>query len=60
MAAVRTWRMPCLRDIDPALRRGRLLAARSYRLGTVPRHAILGGFWDKGEIVRSHSDMGGC
>jgi hypothetical protein len=46
------WTMPRTSDLDPALRRGRLLAARQYRPGTIPRHAILGGYWDGGSIVR--------
>lgn len=51
---VQSYRMPCLRALDPALRRGRLLAARSYAVGTQPRHGILGGFWDHGTVVRGH------
>ncbi|MFC4255418.1 hypothetical protein GRI97_08255 [Altererythrobacter xixiisoli] len=54
---MKSWRVPNLRDVNPAIRRGRLLAARAYRPGTVPRHAILGGYWDRGSIVRQH--MGG-
>jgi hypothetical protein len=50
------WRVPVLRGIDPALRRARLLAARGYKPGTIPRHAILGGFWDGGHIVRRHRE----
>ena len=54
----RIWRVPALRTLDPALRRARLLAARRYRPGTVPRHAILGGVWDNGNIVRQHKGAG--
>jgi len=46
------WQMPVCRELHPSLRRGRLLAARQYKPGTIPRHAILGGFWDMGSIVR--------
>lgn len=47
-----TWQMPVMRGLAPDLRRARLLAARRYKPGTIPRHAILGGFWDRGDIVR--------
>lgn len=46
------WSMPKTAMLDRPLRRGRLLAARQYKPGTIPRHAILGGFWDGGSIVR--------
>lgn len=46
------WRMPPLRTLPPTLRRARLLAARLYKPGSQPRHAILGGFWDRGRVVR--------
>jgi len=52
------WRMPVCRDLPPPLRRGRLLAARQYKPGTIPRHAILGGFWDMGSIVRDRMQTG--
>ncbi len=48
---IATWRVPVLRGLDPDLRRARLLAARSYVPGSIPRHAILGGFWDGGSVV---------
>jgi hypothetical protein len=47
------WQVPRLREIEPGLRRGRLLAARAYKPGSIPRRAILGGFWDGGTVVRS-------
>jgi len=49
---------PCLRGLDPDLRRARLLAARGYAPGSKPRHAILGGFWDGGSVVRQHRGEG--
>lgn len=49
---VRQWRMPKMRNVAPQLRRARLLAARQYQPGTIPRHAILGGYWDGGRVVR--------
>lgn len=48
------WQVPCMRALDRELRRARLLAARRYRPCTIPRHAILGGFWDGGNIVRGY------
>lgn len=48
------WRVPVLRGLDRDLRRARLLAARSYAPGSIPRQAILGGFWDTGSIVGRH------
>lgn len=48
------WRVPCGRGVDETLRRARIKAARKYKLGTVPRHAILGGYWDAGSIVREY------
>jgi len=53
-----TFRVPSLRGLDTDLRRARLLAARGYRWGSKPRHAILGGFWDHGTVVRGR--MGGA
>lgn len=47
------WHVPRTRELEPGLRRGRLLAARAYKLGSVPSRAILGGFWDRGNVVRS-------
>lgn len=49
-----SFRVPCLRGLDPDLRRARLLAARSYVPGSKPRHGILGGHWDGGAVVRRH------
>jgi hypothetical protein len=51
---VMDWRVPSTRELDPRVRRGRLLAARRYAPGSIPRHAILGGYWDAGAIVRAH------
>lgn len=34
------------------LRRARLQAARSYGVGSVPRRACLGGYYDAGSIVQ--------
>jgi hypothetical protein len=48
------WRVPSLRGVEPDLRRARLLAARGYAPGSKPRHAILGGYWDGGTVVRAH------
>jgi hypothetical protein len=44
-------RIPSTRD-EPELRRKRLLAARRYAAGSVPRQAIMLGHWDSGQIVR--------
>lgn len=49
---MRPFRVPAMRGLDPGLRRARLLAARTYRVGTIPRHGILGGYWDHGSAVR--------
>jgi hypothetical protein len=49
---IRDRRIPSTRGVEPDLRRRRLLAARKYSAGTVPRLAILLGHWDRGEIVR--------
>lgn len=47
------WKMPVLRgNIPNDLRRARLLAARQYVPTCIPRHAILQGDWDHGDIVR--------
>ena len=41
------------RDVsDRALRRGRLLAARSRPVRSINRRGILGGSWDMGSVVR--------
>lgn len=42
------------RDIEPRLRRARLLAARAYPCWAIPRRAILSGHWDAGSKVRDH------
>lgn len=49
--AVSHKRVPCLRGIDPDLRRARLIAARTYPVGAVPRYAIMMGHWDLGRVV---------
>lgn len=49
---MKEFRVPAMRDVEPDLRRARLLAARTYRVGTKPRHGILGGFWDRGSVVK--------
>jgi hypothetical protein len=54
MPAVPYWRVPSLRGVEPDLRRARLIAARGYAPGSKPRHAILGGYWDQGSVVRQH------
>ena len=48
------WRVPCLRHLPRQLRYARLCAAREYAPGSVPRHAILGGYWDHGSVVGRH------
>ena len=42
---------PVLREEDPRVRRGRLLAARQYAPQSAPRTGILLGHWDRGAIV---------
>ena len=37
--------------VDRDTRRARLLAARRYPVGSVPRRGILGGHWDGGTVV---------
>ena len=45
--------MRTTRDVfDRALRRGRLLAARSRPVRSINRRGILGGSWDLGSVVR--------
>ncbi|QBM77922.1 hypothetical protein E2E30_18680 (plasmid) [Sphingomonas sp. AAP5] len=39
------------RPVDRDTRRARLLAARRYPVGSVPRRGILGGHWDGGSVV---------
>lgn len=46
--------MKSLRSLDDrALRRARLLAARSRAIGSIPRIGILTGQWDGGSVVRA-------
>lgn len=46
--------MRSLRDLDDrALRRARLLAARTRAIGSVSRVGILTGQWDGGSVVRT-------
>jgi hypothetical protein len=42
------------RDVEPRLRRARLLAARQYPYWAIPRRAILAGHYDAGTKVRDH------
>lgn len=44
--------LPSTRGVERRLRRARLLAARTYARGSIPRRAILGGYWDGGSVVR--------
>ena len=46
--------MQITRDIEPRLRRARLLAGRGYPASSIPRRAILSGHWDGGSKVRDH------
>lgn len=48
--------MQITRDVEPRLRRARLLAARGYPAASIPRRAILSGQWDAGSKVRDHLD----
>ena len=48
---IRARRIPCTREIAPELRRKRLLAARRFAIGSLPRLAIMLGHWDRGSIV---------
>lgn len=43
--------MKPLRNVDRDTRRARLLAARRRPVGGINRSAILGGFWDGGNVV---------
>jgi hypothetical protein len=49
---IRDRRIPTTRGVEPELRRNRLLAARRYAAGSVPRLAIMLGHWDGGDVVR--------
>ena len=40
--------------IDRETRRARLVAARRYPVGSVPRRGILSGHWDGGNIVGAY------
>lgn len=42
------------RDVEPRLRRARLLAARQHPFWAIPRRAILAGYYDAGTKVRDH------
>lgn len=42
------------RDVEPRLRRARLLAARQHPFWAIPRRAILAGHYDGGSKVRDH------
>ena len=46
--------MQSTRQLEPRLRRARLMAARQYVAGTSCWKAILGGYWDRGSIVGKH------
>lgn len=46
--------MQTTREIEPRLRRARLLAARAYPHWAIPRRAILAGHWDAGNKVLDH------
>jgi hypothetical protein len=52
--------MRTTRDVEPRLRRARLLAARQHPYWAIPRWAILAGHYDAGTKVRDHmtSDTG--
>ena len=47
--SIRPWKMQPMREVNRTLRRARLLAARQYAPGTIPRKGIIGGYWDIGE-----------
>lgn len=49
--AIRDRSIPCTRATEQGLRRARLVAARGYAPGSVPRAAILLGHWDGGAVV---------
>lgn len=51
-------RIPCTLGVEPGLRRLRLVAARRFVAGSVPRQAILLGHWDAGEVVRLGASPG--
>jgi len=44
--------MKPLRTLDRATRRARLIAARPYPIGGIVRRGIIGGQWDRGDVVR--------
>lgn len=48
--APRSW----ARDVEPPLRRARLLAARAAPVGGIVRRGILSGQYDGGELVLRH------
>ncbi len=45
------------RNVEPALRRARLLAARRFGIVSPVRKAILSGACDRGRIVREHLEV---
>lgn len=51
MSGILPRRIPVSRGVPRDLRRRRLLAARQYAPGSVPRVAIMMGHWDRGEAV---------
>lgn len=46
--------MQTTRNVEPKLRRARLLAARTHPAWSIPRRAILAGYYDAGSKVRDH------
>lgn len=48
---IRDRAIPLTRELDPQVRRGRLLAAKARAPHSAPRFAILLGHWDGGDIV---------
>ena len=42
------------RNVEPRMRRARLLAARQHPFWAIPRRAILAGHYDAGTKVRDH------
>lgn len=46
--------MQSTRNVEPMLRRARLLAARTHPFWAIPRRAILAGHYDGGSKVRDH------
>lgn len=46
--------MRTTRDVEPRLRRARLLAVRQQPFWAIPRRAILAGYYDGDSKVRDH------